>query len=628
MKKGFLVCAIFLLIVCVSTSAMAAEAKRGEEVTVGFTFSTSEGTYAVVSFGFDKNNLSFVSATGTDGATPPGSANGTFQLNNGTNIISSGSHGSITFKVKENAAPGTYLISANVAECYNNALDDVSGSASFGSITVVVDDEPCAHENSTWNETKAATCTETGTKELVCDKCHEVLQTETIPALEHDWDEWKETTAPTCSTKGEETRVCKRNSAHKETRDVDINPDAHDWDEWKETTAPTCMAKGQETRVCKLNDTHKETRDVDIDPDAHDWNDWVTTKEPQVGVAGEKTRTCKLNGEHKETQPISPLCDHEWGQWTSTKAATCTEKGEEKRTCNKCSDTETRETEINPDAHDWGDWAKTKAATCTEPGEETRVCKRDETHKETRETEKDPKNHDWGEWKETKAATCTEKGEETRVCKRDETHKETRETEINPDAHDWGEWVDSENHPGHMERRCKNNDAHVEYDPPLQVSDWRRSQTVSSLGIRFRDIAPNLTKEWDMFTPIDLSVDGVQVIDLIAANITKVGTVTVKVESGTVTVNYKVAYPAVENDMAFTILPNLASVTDVNIKNLKTYSFGKEISIADELDGDTRVLLYVSGHVDYDFKDERNELFIPHSDSYQQLAEQLREIMD
>ena len=131
-----------------------------------------------------------------------------------------------------------------------------------------------------------------------------------------------------------------------------------------------------------------------------------------------------------------------------------------------------------------------------------------------------------------------------------------------------------------------------------------------------------------MFTPIDLSVDGEQQIDLIAANVNKVGSVTVKVANGAVTVDYKVAYPAVEKDMAFTILPDLAGVTDVDIGKQKTYAFGQEISIADDLGGDTRVLLFVSGHVDYDFRDARNEYFASDDANYQQLVKQLREIME
>ena len=161
-----------------------------------------------------------------------------------------------------------------------------------------------------------------------------------------------------------------------------------------------------------------------------------------------------------------------------------------------------------------------------------------------------------------------------------------------------------------------------------KTQEWRSNQSVCSLGIRFRDIAPEITKKWYMFTPIDLSKDGVQTFDLIAANITYAGKVTVEVNGDTVTVNYKLAKPMKEKDMAVTILPDLASVSSVEIKDGPAYQFGKEISIANDLKGDTKVLLYVLGHVTYDFKDARNETFIPNDAKYQKLVVELKDLMD
>ncbi len=160
-------------------------------------------------------------------------------------------------------------------------------------------------------------------------------------------------------------------------------------------------------------------------------------------------------------------------------------------------------------------------------------------------------------------------------------------------------------------------------------SEWRYSQTVCSMGIRFQDIDPNLTNKWFMFTPIDLSKDGTQSIDLIAANISYVGKVTVKVNGGKVTVAEHINWPAARKvDLQFALLPDLSKVKNVDIKSMKTYSFGKEISIADDLGGDTKVLLYVFGHVDYDFKDAQNELFIKNGTYYQNLVKQLKDILD
>ena len=159
-------------------------------------------------------------------------------------------------------------------------------------------------------------------------------------------------------------------------------------------------------------------------------------------------------------------------------------------------------------------------------------------------------------------------------------------------------------------------------------TEWRYHQSVSSLGIRFKDVKPEVTNKWFMFTPLDLSQDGVQQIDLIAANITYVGKVTVRVSDGKVKVEDHVQWPAEKVSLQFALLPDLESVSSADISTMKTYAFGQEISIADDLGGDTKVLLFVSGSVNYDFKDARNEMFMPNSANYRQTVKQLQEIMD
>ncbi len=164
--------------------------------------------------------------------------------------------------------------------------------------------------------------------------------------------------------------------------------------------------------------------------------------------------------------------------------------------------------------------------------------------------------------------------------------------------------------------------------PAPSGTDWRLHQSVCSLGIRFRDIAPQLTREWDMFTPLDLSQDGEQTLPLLAANVNEVGSVTVAVKDGTVTVSYKINWPAEELEMAFALLPDLASVTEVNIAAMPRYAFGQPVSIQEDLNGDARVLLYVRGFVNYDFLDPRNLQYCTDNTVYPQLVSDLKALMD
>ena len=161
-----------------------------------------------------------------------------------------------------------------------------------------------------------------------------------------------------------------------------------------------------------------------------------------------------------------------------------------------------------------------------------------------------------------------------------------------------------------------------------EMTDKRYNQTVCSLGIRFRDIKPELTRKWYMFTPIDLSHNGTQSFDLIVGNAAYIGSVTVDVQGDKFTVNYKLNRSVQERDIALTFLSDLVSVTDVEIKNLNIFAFGEEISIVDDLGGDTNVLLYILGHVDYDHNDERNEKFYDTSKQYKAMVNQWKNLMD
>lgn len=63
------------------------------------------------------------------------------------------------------------------------------------------------HDSGIWRTVLEPDCETTGTKELHCNSCNEVFDTDTIAALGHNYPEW---TAPTCETAGNDTRVCTR----------------------------------------------------------------------------------------------------------------------------------------------------------------------------------------------------------------------------------------------------------------------------------------------------------------------------------------------------------------------------------------------------------------------------------
>ena len=163
---------------------------------------------------------------------------------------------------------------------------------------------------------------------------------------------------------------------------------------------------------------------------------------------------------------------------------------------------------------------------------------------------------------------------------------------------------------------------------PVPASDWRYNQDVCSLGIRFRDVRPNLTNKWYMFTPLDLSYDHTQDIDLIAANISLVGSLHVVVQDRNVTVTYEFNKFVEQTALYFTLLSDLDSVTNVDIEHQRLFNFGQPISIDLELNGDTKVLLYVMGHAGYDFVHYTNKIYQSGGNDYKLLVEQLQALMD
>lgn len=67
--------------------------------------------------------------------------------------------------------------------------------------------EGCKHEHVKENIVPAS-CTEDGSKTVVCEDCGETLSTEVIPAKGHSFGDWTVTKEASCFEDGEETRTC------------------------------------------------------------------------------------------------------------------------------------------------------------------------------------------------------------------------------------------------------------------------------------------------------------------------------------------------------------------------------------------------------------------------------------
>ena len=227
--------------------------------------------------------------------------------------------------------------------------------------------------------------------------------------------------------------------------------------------------------------------------------------------------------------------------------------------------------------------------------------------------------------------SCTEPGEKQTVCRL--CGAILSEEEIPPLGHEYDYCMivrrPTEEEDGLKQCHCRRCGLVTEEILPRpRKSDWRYQQTVCSLGIRYRDIRPDWTEKWYMFTPLDLSREGETAYDLIASNIHRVGAVTVTVTAGKAVISYRLNSGAESVSMGFALFHDLKSVEDPEHFDLSRFSFDQEISIEDDLDGDERVLLQIMGIINYDYHEDRFPLFSGEGREYQEFVSAAEALMD
>ena len=624
MKKILVSFLILVLLLAVATTALAA--KPGETVTVNISVTANaNGAYAGgIGFTFDSSALEFVSAasSSSDVLAAPNSASSSFALMN-ISGISTGVKGTITFRVKANAAAGKYTVSAYGYDFVDVDENPVSVSVSGGTVTVEADDTVCTSH--TWNSGSVkteATCTAAGVMKYTCTKCGETKE-EAIPQTDCIEGSAVETKKATCETAGEKTTSCK--TCGKTLKTESIAALGHKEGESAVTKQPTCTAAGTKEIKCSRCGKSMKTESVDKVPH---------TEVKDKAVAATCTKTGLTEGKHCSVcdtvlveQKTVEKIPHTKGSATVTKKATCTEKGLQSYKCTVCK-AEIENEEIPATGHKEGKAEVTKQPTCTKKGSQVYKCT---VCKEELRTESIPATgHTEGKAEVTKKPTCTKKGEQKIACK---TCGETLKTEkIAATGHDSGKWVvtqaATQEKEGAKELQCTKCDYVLDKAAiPVVTTIYYTDNTACTMGPAFRD-ETSLTDKWFRFTPVDLSVDGTQTFDLIGSNLYIIGKVNVTVADGKVTVDCEYVSKDVKVKEEFcTFLPSLADVTTLEQSELKNFPFGEEISIADDLAGDTKVLLYICNVVDYD-SDMPIQMIGLETKAFKETIEAMKALMD
>lgn len=172
----------------------------------------------------------------------------------------------------------------------------------------------------------------------------------------------------------------------------------------------------------------------------------------------------------------------------------------------------------------------------------------------------------------------------------------------------------------------------------VERAAWYNENTACSFGPAFRDVVPGLTDQWYLFTPIDLTRQGRQTFEYVASNMYLIGEVYVDVNGDSVQVTYHNFYEDKDGKTEtlteyFTFFPDIDSVTNVEPETMDDlgFRFGQNISIAEDLNGDTNVLLFVRNRVTYrDYVTDSHKLtrFWPNLSERKALRQQMMAMMD
>ena len=212
----------------------------------------------------------------------------------------------------------------------------------------------------THTEAVAATCETAGSIEYWrCDTCNKLFSDNTcdnvitaedtvVKATGHKWNAGEITKAATCTEAGSRKKVCVNcGAAVVET----IPAKGHTWkSEYTVDQPATCTRAGSESIHCSVCDTVKDGTVRAIPIKGHAWNsNYTIDKIATCTEQGTKSIHCSVCNAVKEgTAQSIPKTAHQYGVWKVTKAATYTAAGSKERVCKHCNYVQTQSIPMLP----------------------------------------------------------------------------------------------------------------------------------------------------------------------------------------------------------------------------------------------------------------------------------------
>ena len=230
------------------------------------------------------------------------------------------------------------------------------------------------HQNTELRNVKEATCAQEGyTGDIYCKDCGTKLSSgKTIAKTEHTWDAGKVTKAATCTESGSKIYTCTSCNTTK-TEEIPATGN-HQNTELRNVKEATCAQEGYTGDTYCKDCGEKLSSGETIAKTDHIWDSGRITKPATDTESGIKTYTC-INCNTTRTEEIPATGEHPNTEIRGAKSATCLEEGYTGDPyCKDCGIQLSSGTVIPKTGHIWDEGTVTKAATCTEKGIRTYTC--------------------------------------------------------------------------------------------------------------------------------------------------------------------------------------------------------------------------------------------------------------
>lgn len=321
----------------------------------------------------------------------------------------------------------TLLFATMVTAAYTGGGGSTSGGGgSAGSVPA-----ECQHRNAEWVVDYEPGCYYYGFEELICTKCHEVLDSRDIPPTEeHIYD--YEIVPPTCTEQGFTYYYCTEPYCgayyYDDYTDI-IDHNMSDWDVWFE---PYCESEGHKIRWCMGCGMSEE---ADIPPLGHDTEhaEWVIIQYAGCYNQGEEGLMCNRCYEPTERR-LTPVRGHMYDGFYYE--PTCTESGYIEHRCWECGYSY-QEPYGEPAGHQMSDWEVVEEPNCLSSGLMVRRCWYWDCEYYEEEIIESA-GHWWGDWNITYSPECEEDGIEIRICNYCGAEDVGRVPAL---GHSFGEWM-------------------------------------------------------------------------------------------------------------------------------------------------------------------------------------------